>query len=183
VEISFFYGLALQQVKEYKKAARVYKELVTARPEYAEAWLQYAYTLESLKKYKDMEVAVKQVLALQPNHAPANNLLAYSLAQRSVRLEEAQEYISRALAVYPNDYAFLDTQAWIYFKQGNLDRAAELLQSIPPQAMEKDLDVAYHLGAVLQAQGRLEEALIYLEKARTSVPQADRLYRQIQKRR
>ena len=109
VEIAFFYGLALEQIRDYKKAANVYSALVAAHPEYTRAWLQYAYTLESLKKYKKREEAIRQVLALEPANAAALNLWAYSLAQRGIRLEEAQEYIARALAVEPQDYAFQDT--------------------------------------------------------------------------
>ena len=183
VEIAFFYGLALQQIKQYKKAAQVYKELTAARPEYTEAWLQYAYALESLKKYKEMEDAVRRILELKNDHAPALNLLAYSLAVRNVRLDEAQEYISRALAVSPQDLAFIDTQAWIYFQQGKSDQAAQLLGTIPGEVVDKNPEMAFHLGAVFAAQGQTQQALPYLEKARTEIPEADRLYRRLQKHR
>ncbi len=183
VEIAFFYGLALQQIQDYKKAVQVYRKLVEFRPEYTEAWLQYAYSLESLKKYQAMETALRQVLTLQPNHAPALNLWAYSLAQRGIRLEEAQEYISRALAIQPQDIAFIDTQAWIYYKQGKWAQAADLLRSIPVQTLEQNPELAYHLGAALAAQGNKEQALIWLEKAKQGLPEAQKLYRKLQKQR
>lgn len=183
VEVAFFYGIALEQIREYKKAAVVFKALVTKRPEYTEAWLQYAYTLESLKKYKQMEEAIERVLELQPNHAAALNLWAYSLAQRSERLEEAQEYIARALAVNPRDYAFIDTQAWIYYKQGKLEQAVNLLQSIPASTIEHNPELAYHLGAVLAAQGNLDQAIEFLKQASSSIPQAAQLLRKLEKQR
>lgn len=181
VEIAFFYGLALQQIKQYKQAAQVFEKLVEKRPEYTEAWLQYAYTLESLKKYKQMEEAGKRILQLQPNHAPALNLLAYSLAQRSERLEEAQNYISRALAISPQDYAFIDTQAWIYYKQGKLAQAADLLRSIPTALIEQNPEIAYHLGVILMEQGDRAQAISLLKQASDSMPEAARLLRRLEK--
>ena len=182
VEITFFYGLALQQLDQPKKAAQIFKQLVEKRPEYTEAWLQYAYSLESLKKYQEMEHAIQQVLSLQANHAPALNLFAYSLAQRGIRLEEAQQYIARALAINPNDVAFIDTQAWIYFKQGNVEGALSLLRALPKEVVLNNPEIAYHLGAILAAQNKKEEALPYLEKAQDSLPEAKKLYRRLLKR-
>ena len=183
VEITFFYGLALQQIHDYKQAARVFERLTTQRPEYTEAWLQYAYALESLKKYDTMEQAIRRVLELDANHAPALNLWAYSLAQRGIRLEEAQGYIARALARNPKDYAFIDTQAWIYFKQGKLAQAENLLRNIPIDIIKLNPELGYHLGAVLAAQGRAEEALPYLDFSRRQIPEAEKLYRKLSKNR
>ena len=183
VEISFFYGLALSQTKQYKQAARVFKQLTEQRPEYTEAWLQYAYALESLKKYEAMEQAIRRVLELDNNHAPALNLWAYSLAQRGIRLDEAQEYIARALARSPQDYAFIDTQAWIYFKQGKIEAAENLLRAIPAELIQLNPELSYHLGAVLTAQEKITEALPYLQAARQEIPEANKLYRRLSKRR
>lgn len=179
VEIAFFYGLALQQTKEWRTAARVFEKLTTSRPDYTDAWFQYAYALEGLKKYKKMETALGHVLTQQPSHAQALNLWAYSLAQRGVRLEEAQGYIARALAVSPNDYTFIDTQAWLYFKQGQLEQAAQLLFAFPAEIVMSIPEIAYHLGAVLAAQGNTQEALSLLEKAREEIPEAEKLYKKL----
>ncbi len=179
VEIGFFYGLALNDADSYAKAAQVFKEVLKSRPQYHEARLHYAYALESLKKYKEMEKQLKQLLAEQPKNAAALNLYAYSLAQRGIRLNEAEEYIARALAIV-QDEAFIDTQAWIYFKQGKLDQALDLLRSIAPKTVEQNAEIAYHLGAVLAAKGETEKALPYLEKSRTQLKEAEKLYQQIE---
>ena len=128
-----------------------------------------------------MEDAVKHVLTLQPNHAAALNLFAYSLAQRGIRLEEAQEYITKALSLTPQDYAFIDTQAWIYYKQGKLEQAAHLLYSIPAEIVKLNPEIAYHLGVLSADQQEYTQALSYLEKAKDTLPEANRLYRKIQK--
>lgn len=179
VEIAYFYALALNEVQEYKKAARVLKKLLDSNPAYEDARLQYAFTLESLKKYKEMETQLEQILEKNPKNAPALNLYAYSLAKRNIRLEEAQEYIARALALAPEDNSFIDTQAWIYFKQGKLQAAADLLAGISPKNVAADAEISYHMGAVLFAQGKAEEARPYLERARGKIKEADKLYKKL----
>lgn len=179
VEIGYFYALALNGAAEYKKAAKVFKKLLDSNPSYAEARLQYAFTLESLKKYKEMENQLAQLLEADPHNAPALNLYAYSLALRGMRLEEAQQYAARALALFPEDYSFIDTQAWIYFKQGRLDESYDLLVSIPSSVIADNLEIAYHLGAVLYEKGEWEQSRKYLEMARTEIKEAAKLYKKL----
>lgn len=179
VEIGFFYALALNGAQKYKESARVLKKILESNPSYTEARLQYAFTLESLKKYKDMERELQLILEEDPKNGAALNLYAYSLAVRGERLERAQEYIARALAVNPEDASFIDTQAWIYFKQGNVDAAADLLASVPDDLTERDADVSYHKGAVLFSQGKFDEARRYLETARLKNKDAAKLYKKL----
>ena len=179
VEIGFFYALALNDAGEYKKAARVLKGVLRTNPNYTEARLQYAFTLESLKKYKEMEIALQTVLEEQPENAAALNLYAYSLAVRGERLDLAQEYIARALAVNPEDNSFIDTQAWIYFKQGKIAEAADLLDALPDELAERDADAAYHKGAVAYERGEWEKARKYLELSRRKNKEAAQLYKRL----
>lgn len=179
VEIGFFYGLLLNDQKEYKKAARVFKKLLESRPDYIDARLHYAYALESLKKYKDMETQIQFILSKQPQHAPALNLLAYSLAERETRLDEAQELVTRALAVSPNDVSFQDTLGWVYIKQGKPAQAAQIFDSFLPETINQYPEIAYHIAVLRLAQGRTEEGLILLNQARAGWPAAEKLYKKL----
>lgn len=179
VEIAFFYGLMLNDKHNYKAAARVFEKILQLRPEYTEARLHYAYALESLKKYKQMEEQLQLILEKQPNNAPALNLLAYSLAERNERLEQAQELIIRAVAISPNEVAFIDTLGWVYVRQGQLEKAEAIFASLPANTVNDNPEIAYHLGVLRLKQGRQNEALTYLEKARTGWPAADKLYKKI----
>lgn len=179
VEIGFFYGLLLNDQKECKKAAHVFKKLLQTRPDYIDARLHYAYALESLKKYKEMETQIQFILSKQPHHAPALNLLAYSLAEREVRLEEALELVTRALAVSPNDVSFRDTLGWIYVKQGKLPQAEQIFESLSPEIVNQYPEIAYHIAVLRLAQGRTEEGLTLLNRARTGWPAAEKLYKKL----
>lgn len=180
VEIGFFYGLLLNDAQSYKKAARVFKQILQTNPDYDDARLHYAYALESLRDYKEMEKQLERLLGKHPQHAAALNLYAYSLAERNERLEEAQEYIARALAI-DADNSYVDTQAWIYIRQGKLQEAEDLLTSFPPEFVEDNAEVAYHMGVLRDKQGHREEALKYLDMARQDWPAAAKYYERLKK--
>lgn len=179
VEIAFFYGLALNDSKQYKKAARVFRKLLQERPDYVDARLHYAYALESLKKYKDMETQIRLILDKQPQHAAALNLLAYSLAERETRLDEALELAKRAVAVAPQDISFQDTLGWVYLKQGDLAQAASLFESIPADTLSQYPEIVYHLAVLRLKQGRTQDALTLLQQVRSTWPAAGKLYKQL----
>lgn len=163
VEVGYFYALALNDKGRYKPAAHVLEEVLQTNPNYEDARLQYAYALEGLKKYKEMEDQIQQILTKNPTNTVALNLLAYSLAERNIRLDEALQYSARALTVNPDDFSFVDTYAWILFKQGKLTEAARLFESFPYPVVQSNAEIAYHLGCVYQAQGRAEDARKFFE--------------------
>lgn len=79
-------------------------------------------------------------------------------------LEEAIEYYKRSIAVHPTAeaYTFL---GWTYSFQGRLEEAiAECLRAIE---IDPDFGNPYNdIGVYLMQQGKLEEAIPWLEKAK-----------------
>ena len=150
-EVAYFYAVALYEQEQYKKSARVLASVVEAWPENQEVRLQYAFALEGQKKYRAMEEQLGTLLAQNPRHAGALNLWAYSLALRAQRLDEAADYIAQALAVDPEDYSFLDTQAWVFFKQGKFAQAADVIEAIPDEILAANPEMAYHAVLIYRA--------------------------------
>jgi tetratricopeptide (TPR) repeat protein len=114
--------------------------------------------LERLKKFEESEAAFRKVLALDPENAGALNYLGYMLADRNVRLDEAQEMVKKALELEPNNGAYLDSMAWVYYRQGKLDEAQGLLLRAL-EHMNQDPTVHDHLGDVYLKQGRTRDAI------------------------
>jgi tetratricopeptide (TPR) repeat protein len=109
------------------------------------------------KKYDQSEVEFKKVLAMDPNNASALNYLGYSLADRNVRMDEASQMVKKALDLDPTNYAYMDSLGWVYYREGKLDQAEELLMRAVEQT--KDPTVHDHLGDVYFKEGKTREAV------------------------
>lgn len=113
---------------------------------------------ERQKKFDLAEKEFRRVLDEDPKNASAWNYLGYMLADQNTRLGEAQNYIEKALALDPDNYAYLDSLGWVYFHQNKLDDAeTQLSHSL--RLGPKDPTIHDHLGDVLFKQGKLREAI------------------------
>ena len=84
-------------------------------------------------------------------------------AQRRGDLERAVRFYRRSLAVYPTPEGHTHL-GWAYSEQGRLEEAiAECMKAI---ALDPDYGNAYNdIGAYLMEQGRLDDAVPWLEQA------------------
>ncbi len=119
------------------------------------------YSLGALtEEAGDPEAAVsrmRELLQASPEHADAMNFIAYSEAERGVRLDEAAKLVRRALELRPDSGAFLDTLGLIELKQGNLARAVPTLERADALA-GPDPTILDHLGDAYRLAGRPTEA-------------------------
>ncbi len=60
--------------------------------------------------------------------AEVNNFLAYCLAQKGDRLNEALTLVDEALKSEPKSAAFLDTKGWVLVKMGKVEEARDVLK-------------------------------------------------------
>jgi predicted Zn-dependent protease len=113
---------------------------------------------EKMKNFEGAEAEFRRVLAMNANNSSALNYLGYMLADRNVKLQEAQQLISKALESDPNNGAYLDSLGWVYYRMDRLPEAEAALR----RAMErysKDPTVHDHLGDVFFKEGKLKEAI------------------------
>ncbi|MFO1217673.1 MAG: tetratricopeptide repeat protein [Burkholderiaceae bacterium] len=146
----------LREVKRWREAAEV---LAAANKRFtgdADLLYEQAMVEDKLDRHADMERLLRQVIALKPDHAHAHNALGYSLADRSQRLDEARKLLQRALELQPTDPFIIDSMGWLEFRSGNRDEAVRLLRKA--YSARPDTEIAAHLGEVLWATGRRDEA-------------------------
>jgi tetratricopeptide (TPR) repeat protein len=86
------------------------------------------------------------------------------LADRGTRLDEALGYIRRAVALDPQNGAYLDSLGWVYYRQGNYDLAEENLR-LASEKISTDPTVQAHLGDLYQKTGRLKLATAHWQRA------------------
>jgi len=96
------------------------------------------------------EKYLNRYLAANPDSAETLNYLAYMWAEQGTNLEQAGAYIAKALAQEPDNGAYLDTQGWIQYKQGDYDNALKNLERARRQ-VGSDPTIKTHLRVVRAA--------------------------------
>lgn len=146
----------LRESKEYVAAFEVLSEGSKRFPDAADLLYDRAMVAEKLDKLDVMEADLRRVIVLRPDDAQAYNALGYTLADRTSRLVEAIALLDKALSLAPEDPFILDSVGWAQYRSGNLARAQEYIERA--YKVRADPEIAAHLGEVLWARGRREEA-------------------------
>jgi tetratricopeptide (TPR) repeat protein len=138
-----------------------------------------AMTGEKFDRLDILERDLGQIIADDPDNADALNALGYTLTDRTDRHEEALGLIERALAIKPDEAAFIDSLGWVYFRMENFELAVEHLRRAL-SLFEND-EVAAHLGEALWALGNTTEAEEVWQKALELAPESEILLKVIEK--
>jgi Flp pilus assembly protein TadD len=129
---------------------------LVAQPDQPDLLYEAAMMAEKAGKPDAVEPTLRRLIAVRPDHAHAYNALGYSLADRNERLDEAQQLIEKALQLAPEDPFILDSKGWVLYRRGDTRGALEVLKKA--FALRADPEIAAHLGEVLWALGRKDEA-------------------------
>jgi tetratricopeptide (TPR) repeat protein len=146
----------LRDAKDWKGAHAVLVSANERLDDDADLLYEQALLAEKLTSYDEMEGLLRRVIVLKPDQASAYNALGYSLADRGARLPEARELIARALSLAVDDPFITDSLGWVEFKLGRTDEALRLLRAA--FKTRPDTEIAAHLGEVLWAAGKRDEA-------------------------
>lgn len=146
----------LRDANRNDDAFEVLDSALRAEPENIDLLYESALTAERIGRIDVMEGRLRKLIALKPDHAHAYNALGYSLADRNQRLDEAEALIRKGLALTPDDPFIIDSLGWTLFRRGNTGAALEQLQKA--YGLRPDPEIAAHLGEVLWALGRRDEA-------------------------
>ncbi|HET8647923.1 MAG TPA: tetratricopeptide repeat protein, partial [Vicinamibacteria bacterium] len=152
-----------QRAKRFGDAETVLRQARELEPRNQNALFVLGAVLERQKRFDAAESVFREALAVQPEFAPALNYLGYMNADRKVKLAEAVTLIEKAVALDPENGAYLDSLGWALFRQGRLAEAEDYLR----RAVVKETGavVLDHLGDVLGRQGKTAEAIEYWNRA------------------
>jgi tetratricopeptide (TPR) repeat protein len=149
-----------------KEAQKKLEELHKKNPT-AAATITLAVFYEQQSKTKEADLLYNELLE-KSNRVPSMlNDIAFLLAEHRKdpqTLKKAADMAAQALARQPENPAYLDTLAWISYKQGKLDEAWTKLK----EALLRHPDAAsvnLHAAVVAHARGETELAKQYLDKA------------------
>ena len=112
---------------------------------------------ERQKHFDQAEEEFRRILALDANNSMTLNYLGYMLADRGVKLDDSLSMIQKAVQLDPQNYAYLDSLGWAYFKLGQYTLSEENLRRAS-ERNSTDATVHDHLGELYEKTGRLKLA-------------------------
>lgn len=146
-----------QRLERYAEGVPILTRLTAAKPDLAPAWFLLGAALERTGDHERAIAAFRKALELEPDFHSALNYLGYLWADRGENLDEALALILRAVALDPENGAYVDSLGWVRFQlkeyalaRGLLERAARL--------MPKDPSVQEHLGDLYKITGEVARA-------------------------
>jgi tetratricopeptide (TPR) repeat protein len=161
----------LRDAKRYREAFDVLSEAIRALPDNNDLLYARALTAEKLNLMDVVEADLRKVISRDPKNAHALNALGYTLADRTDRLKEAQDYLAQAMVLRPEDAFILDSMGWLQYRLGNFTEAIRYLR----RALEvrNDAEISAHLGEVLWVSGQRNEAESVWSRALKETPDSE----------
>jgi len=146
----------LQDAGDTEQALELLNDALGTMPEDVSLRYMRALTAVGLGQLTLAENDLRLIISEQPDNAAAINALGYTLADLTDRYEEAEELISQAYELEPNDASIIDSMGWIAYRLGRLSEAESYMR----EAWKKmrNAEIAAHLGEVLWARGQKDEA-------------------------
>jgi tetratricopeptide (TPR) repeat protein len=171
-QITFLLAIALREAKQPQQAVVTFEEALHAGEaqglEIADGrfYFEYGAAAEQAGLYDKAAELFKKSIQLDPaNAAETYNYLGFMWADHNTHLDEAEDYIKKALASDPNNGAFLDSLGWLHYRRGDYEQAlAELLNAA--QAIKaEDPTVFEHLGDTYAKLNQMPKAIEFWQKA------------------
>ncbi|HSN72750.1 MAG TPA: tetratricopeptide repeat protein [Steroidobacteraceae bacterium] len=138
-------------------ALEVLDQAIGSYPDSLTLRLQKSFLLERLGRTRAAVEVLEALYEERPQDPVVTNALGYTLVDGTREYKRGQELIEAALAESPDSGAILDSMGWALYKLRRYDEALEYLE----QARERisDPEVELHIGEVLWALGRRDEAI------------------------
>ncbi len=151
------------------EAQRSFEEAETAGVLHSGARLLLGRLYLSQGELAKAQQAFEKVFAEQPGLASVRNDLAFVLAERGEQLDRALELAHGAQQVLGDNPAAIDTLGYVYYRAGRFEAALAELERAVALAERRPGELSpvypYHLGLVLQALGRKDEAAVAFQRA------------------
>lgn len=171
-------GWAYYKNGNHAKAVEVLSRALELDDASADVHFHLATVFYDLEAFDKAVEHFRATVSLDAKNAFAMNNLAYLFSEQGTNMKEGLELVDRALALQPENSAFLDTKGWLNFRLGRHDEADAFVSkaiALQPEVSELHL----HKGQIALARGRYQMASDHFEKALTYEPKNQELARQL----
>jgi len=144
--------------KDYDCAIKVLKKAAQIDSTDFNTWFELGSAYERKKDLTKASAAFRTVLKLHPDDPSALNYLGYMWAEKGIKLDSAKIMLEKALSKEPDNGAFLDSYAWIFYQSGEIDSAYSVMMNAVKK-IDDDPVVFSHLGDILYKKKAYKEAI------------------------
>ncbi|MGF7134397.1 Flp pilus assembly protein TadD [Paraburkholderia sp. EB58] len=169
----------LFDAKRYQEAEDRLAQATADYPDDPDLTYDYAMAAEKNGHYDTMEAQLRKLIESQPDNPQAYNALGYSLADRGVRLQEADKLIQKASSLAPDDAFIMDSVGWVKYRLGDTTDALKLLRKA--YDLQPNAEIGAHLGEVLWKTGAQDQARDAWREARKLEPDNDTLLKTLKR--
>ncbi len=144
-------------------ATKAFQEASLLDKKHLSSFIKVAIAYQKLDELSQAEDIYREILKINPDYVLALNNLAYLLADRGDKLDEAMLIAKKAFQLEPS-YNVIDTYGWVCYKKKDCSRALKLFKDAL-QINSNNPVVLFHLGLTYMKLGDQEKAGLMLEKA------------------
>ena len=146
----------------------ILEHLASSKPAFRGSWKQLLVSLYMQTDQIDKAISsLEDILLSNPNLAWANNSLGYTLANANRDLPRSKRLIMKAIADAPSNSAFLDSLAWVLYRQGKYNDALKYeimsknsMTGMDPVFFEHLGDIYFKLGNVKLAKKYWKQSVV-----------------------
>ncbi len=147
VELYVYLSSFYESVDDVSNAIQTLENIRTEK-KYTEGHDFYLASLyEKNQNYQSSRQIIGSLLEKDPNNAHALNFMGYSYLETGEDLAKAYSYLSKAIALKPNDGYIRDSLGWYYYKMGQYEKALIEIKKAHEQVKD-DMVIAKHLAIV-----------------------------------
>jgi tetratricopeptide (TPR) repeat protein len=154
-------------------------EAVRQYPDSVELRFARIFQLEASDEIDAALADLRKLVAERPGDPTASNALGYTLVDRTRQHREGLQLIEQALAQTPDNGAVLDSMGWALHRVGRNDDALTYLEHAKRRINDPEVDL--HLGEVLLALDRKQDARDVWTRATERYPDNAELKQRLQK--
>jgi tetratricopeptide (TPR) repeat protein len=148
---------SFQRVERFADSIPLLERLLARQPDSAVGHYLLGSAYERTGKRGQAVAELRRVLQIDPDFHAALNYLGYTLAEARENLDEALSLVQRAVALEPDNGAYVDSLGWTYYQLGRHEQARGYLERAA-RLEPADATLQEHLGDVYVALGQNDRA-------------------------
>ncbi len=185
-ELYYYRGIAYMILEKYEMAKNdlEFGNKITGKNDPLK--FQFLYFLgETYYSLDSVEVAFNKfdkALEINPNEISLLNNYAYYLSEHNMELNKAEDMSLKTIKQEPTNSTYLDTYAWILFKQENYSKALTYIEKALLNGGSSSSVIMEHYGDILYKLGKEKEALTAWEEAKLLPDPTQKLLEKVENR-